>query len=221
VSSASSQSPFWPALESLAGQLPTVLREQYLLPTDAPYRIVLGGTMQEIWRRPSWTWPIFWLLALGNIFFPETGQRIPTQLIITAGRDADGTPTQSWDRRFFFPGRRRRYCSTMRFDAASGLVVERQGPAECFWEWARVRFEAPGSLEFLTVRSVLRLGQLSIPLPRWLWVTAHVVERADPSMANAIDVALTIRHPLLGAIFGYAGAFKVTRRPLDQPLPGA
>jgi hypothetical protein len=56
----------------------------------------------------------------------------------------------------------------------------------------------------------MRLGPL--PLPRWLTGEVTATERAVGPCA--IEVALTLRHPLLGPVFGYDGRFEVRREPL-------
>ena len=206
-------SPFSQLLDSYRGKLPASLLEQYLCPADAPYQIVLGGQMQTIWHRPGWLFPIFWLLSKWDLFFPETGENIPAALTISSGRDQAGEPIQVWERSFYFPNRvRRRYRSTMLYDAGSKRTIELQGRNNIFEEIAEIRISPPDTLEFLTVKSVLRLGRLRIPLPHKLWITAHVVQQATQPEIKASRVKLTITHGLLGAIFGYEGTFRATRR---------
>lgn len=211
-------SPFSALLEPYGDQLPPAFREQYLLPADAPYQLELGGRMHRVWHRPMWLWPVFWLLAAGDTFFPETGHDIPARLTITAGRDEHGEPHQIWHRTFYFPKKRQRqYQSQMTYDPRQALVSEWQGPHQMLQEMAQVWFTPPLTLEFLTVQSRVRLGRRWITLPRRWWVTAHVVEVAHPEQAEVTDVRLTITHPVFGPVFGYEGTFRCCRRYPAQP----
>lgn len=214
-------SPFGPILEPVADQLPPSIREQYLLPVDAAFEVVLAGQMRRVWRRPRWLWPVFWLLSLGDVLFPETGEHIPTTLTVTAARDVDGTPVAIWQRTFHFPRhRRRRYTSVMRYDHRTGHVAELQGPHHIFQEDAQVRFIPPDTIEWLTVESTLRLGRMRVRLPRRLWVTGRIVQRADLERLDTSQVALTLRHGMLGPIFGYEGTFRTARRTRGAQMDG-
>ena len=206
-------SPFDLPLTHIRDSLPAELADQYLSPADVDYEIVLGGKMAVIWHRPGWLYPVFWLLSKGDVLFPETGKGVPTILVVAPGRDSGGGPIQTWERTFHFPGGvRRRYKSTMTYDKTSARVHEIQGPWGIFEEAAEVRFTPPGVLEFITVASRLRLGRLRIPIPRLLWITAHVVQSVIPDKPGTSRVTLTITHSLLGPIFGYDGLFRKAKR---------
>jgi hypothetical protein len=207
------QSPFSQILEPYAGQLPAPLYEQYLCSADSSQEIVLGGKMRRIWHRPRWLWPAFWLLAQGDILFPETGENVPTILVIRPGRDQEGHPVQTWERTFHFSRqKRRRYTSTMIADASAKRVVELQGPKNTFEEVAEITFSPPDRLEFLTVQSTVQLGPLRLRLPHKLWITAHVVQRVLDSTSGTSHVSLTVTHGLFGPVFGYDGEFRAACR---------
>jgi hypothetical protein len=205
-------SPFEPIFRPFADQLPESIRAQYLLPAGSKKEIVLGGKMDRIWRRPSWLWPIFWLLAKWNIFYPEVGTNVPTVLTINSKYIEDQVPIQIWQRTFHFPGSRRRYLSTMLYNSKISKIIELQGPGNRFHEVANVSFSPPGTIEFLTIHSTLRLGPLKIPLSPHYWITAHVVQKADPERDDRSSVNLTVTHPWFGPIFGYEGTFTTTIR---------
>lgn len=99
----------------------------------------------------------------------------------------------------------------MLFDAGSKQIVELQGKSNFFEEIAEIHICPPDTIEFLTVKSVLRLGRLCIPLPKKLWITAHVVQRATQPEKAASRVELMLTHGVLGAIFGYEGTFRAMR----------
>lgn len=206
------ESPFSRILAAHAGDMSPGLFDQYLSPAGAPYEVVLAGTMERVWHRPAWLWPVFWLLSRWDLFFPETGENIPTTLVITTDRDSDGTPFQTWERTFLFPGVERRYRSVMRYDAETNRIVELQGPGDILRESAEIRFELPGTLQFITVESCLKMGPVRVPLPRVLWVHGHVHQVVEDPESGRTRVSLLIRHNLLGPVFGYEGVFRPARR---------
>src|SRR5947209_1523356 len=97
------RSPFAPTLERYGAGLPAAFRVQFLVAPEDGYDVVLEGTMDRIWRRHSWLWPLFRLFALADMLFPETGTAIPTTNTITAHRQADGRVYHRWNRTFGFP----------------------------------------------------------------------------------------------------------------------
>jgi hypothetical protein len=207
-----SRSPFEPILGAVAVELPVGLREQYLVCADAPYEVVLTGHMARVWHRPAWLWPIFWALSRGDVLFPETGVNVPTTVVVAASRTCDGTPSATWLRTFFFPGCARHFISVVQYDNATGHVIEVAGLYRAFRIEARVCFIAPATIEWTTVTIHLRVGHTWVRVPRRLSIMAHIVQRADAEQLDTSHVMLTIRHGLLGPIFGCEGTFRAARR---------
>src|SRR5215211_1083584 len=83
-------SPFEHIFAAYFEPLPAVLRDHYLISADTPYRVVLEGTMDRIWHRPAWLWPVFWLLIWIDLLFPETGTQIPATMTVTGRRTSNG-----------------------------------------------------------------------------------------------------------------------------------
>ena len=94
-------SPFGLLLDPYQDKLPEFFLEQYRCPADADYRIVLGGQMQTVSRRPALLYPVFWLLSKWDLFFPETGQDFPATLTISPGRNQAGEAIQVQEHGFF------------------------------------------------------------------------------------------------------------------------
>ena len=195
-------SPFAPALAGYT-DLPAAFREQFLLPDGRPLR--LEGTMRRVWRRHRWTRPLFTLLAHANILFPETGENVPATMTIDAqaGR-------HSWRRTFAFT-RTRVFYAEMSWSAELATVVERMGPGDLIEMVWQVRFRPHSTIEIATTQAALRVAGLSVRLPSWLAVQGRAVEVAEPARDDAITVDVTVSHPLLGPIFGYAGDFRLRR----------
>ena len=169
--------------------------------------------MARVWHKPRWIGPVFRLLSRADVLFPETGRDIPTTLVVKPGWNRRGEAMQTWDRTFYFPGRRRHFRSVMEADIPTARVVELQGPRNALEEFANVRFIPPGTIEFLTVRSSVHLGRLRLRLPRRLWITAHVIQSIKPGTPDSTRVQLVVTHAIFGPIFGYEGVFRTRRRP--------
>ena len=225
-------SPFSPVLSDDEVVLPAAFREQFLLAPEDPHSVLFEGRMDWVWRRPSWLWPVFWLLTRPRILFPETGADVPATMIVAAGRDRRGRPYQRWSRTFAFSPPRQ-FDATMAYDAARGQIVElfgRAGQLEIAWD---VRFRPPDTIEITTRGVALRLGRRRLQIPRALGVAVWAVERADRCRDDTVTIDLRLSVPLLGAVFGFAGTFRlrriarlregsgglVTRRPPDHRSP--
>ena len=208
-----SDSPFAPVLGDCGDELPPAMRDQFLLPAVAPYRVVLDGVMDRVWRRRRWLWPLFWLLARADILFPETGEHVPASLTISPERDQQGRVGHAWRRVFRFPTERR-FNAVMGYDDTLQRVVEWLGPRRLVQIVWHVQFRPPRTMEILTEGVELRLGRRRWRLPRWLTASVRAVERADAAREDAIHIELTVAHPLLGPLFGYEGTFRRQRLPL-------
>jgi uncharacterized protein (TIGR01777 family) len=211
---AAAASPFFPVLGGAAEALPKVLREQYLLRPADDERVVLEGTMDRIWHRPFWLWPLFRLLAVFDILFPEQGSNIQASMTVEGLPNEYACGAQLWRRTFLFHTPRR-FDATMAFDPKLARVVERVRPGgvlEVVWN---VAFEPPATIRIVTEGMRLGVGWFRITLPRWSAVEVHVSETALEEQRQQIAVDLVVQHPWLGAIFGYAGRFQVRREPKE------
>lgn len=205
-----SHSPFFPVLAGAVEDLPGVLRDQYLLQPEDPYRVVLEGTMDRIWHRPFWLWPFLRLCALFDILFPEQGSDIEASMIVEGRHDKQGGGAQTWNRTFWFR-KPRQFNATMVFDLCLARVVERMAPfgiLEVIWN---VAFEPPDTIRIETCGMRVGMNRLRIMLPRWASVEVRVSETALLESNETIEVTLALRHPSLGEIFGYTGRFRVRR----------
>jgi hypothetical protein len=167
-------------------------------------RVVLEGTMERVWRRGRWLWPLFWLASWSDLLFPETGRDVPVSLVIRAEQSGR---RHLWRREFRFPRRHRRFTSRMEYDERLGRVIEAVGPGLALALAWDIRFEAPSTLHLACAGWVLRLGPLRIRLPEWFLSSGQAVETVPT--ANTIRIDFTVSHPLLGDVFGYAGTFTV------------
>jgi hypothetical protein len=199
-------SPFSIVLEPCKDDLPVAFREQFLLPVDALYEVVLEGSMDRIWHRPLWLRPFLWLLAWFDILFPETGVDVPASMIISGGRDEQQLPYHRWDRTFSFT-KPRYFNAIMAFSPHARCVVERLGPRGSIEVRWHIHFRPPLTIEIISSDCYFKAGNRRIPLPAY--PTVRAVETAlDETL---IHVDLTVSHPWLGDVFGYEGVFHLRR----------
>lgn len=201
-------SPFEPDLGPLRDELPQAFVDQYLF--SSAERVLLEGTMERVWRRGRWLWPLFWLASWSDLLFPETGAGVPVTVDIHA---TGSRPAHLWRRTFRFPKRTRRFTSRMEFDERLARVIEAIGPGGALaiaWE---MRFEPPSTLRLHAAGWVLRLGPWRLRVPDWLLGSGRAVESADLSRPGAIRIDFMVSHALLGDVFGYSGIFEVRREP--------
>jgi hypothetical protein len=186
-----------------------VFREQFLVPANASWRVLLEGQMETVWHRPRWLGPILRVLARWAVLYPETGQNVPTRMLIAPGRDRRGRASHVWRRTFTF-GSKRRIDAEMVYEPKLQQVVEWMGPRNSFEMAWRPRFVPPRSVEIRAELQAIRLGTLRVPLPRALRVSARALDSAGTG-DDRVRCELVVSHPLLGPVFGYAGDFRVTR----------
>jgi len=206
-------SPFERGLpEDERATLPEAFRQQFLGTPDDDRETFLSGTMDMVWRRHAWLWPMFSILARADILFPETGEDIPAQMIVRNYRTEDGRPWQTWERTFDFGHVRRRFDARVTFDPRRGETLEHTGPGG--------RLEAPwcmgldgGRMTIDALAVFLRIGRLRVPLPRLFSVAVRAIQTIDPATPDKIHIDLSLQNPLLGPVFGYEGTFRVERRP--------
>jgi hypothetical protein len=121
----------------------------YLLAADASHRIVLEGTMELVWHRPHWLWPLFWLLTCFDLLFPETGTEIRATMTVSGWRSATGEGYHTRERTFAFP-RLRRFNAVMVYDLRHNRVVERLGPGQLLQMAWDIQLRPPATVVIVT-----------------------------------------------------------------------
>jgi Domain of unknown function (DUF4166) len=185
-----------PFADVLAGrELPRPFRLEFLEPP-----VLLVGAMDRIWHRPRWIRPLLACLARVDTLFPEQGEDVPTTMLVTADH--------RWLRTFSVARRVRRIDAAMSWDERRGRIVERMGPRGALELTWQVSFVPPDAIEIVARMDAVRVRGRRLALPRLLQIDAHTV---DTARGDRLRCELTVRHPLLGPIFGYDGTFEVRR----------
>src|SRR5262249_31704368 len=130
------------------------------------------------------------------------------EMLVTAERDGAGRATQVWHRRFAFERHEHTFRAVIAYDAERRTVVERLGPRGLVQVPWRIQVLPAGGLRIETDR--IWLGPFR--LPREIGVEVVATEKAVD--ARTIQVELTVRHWLLGPVFGYEGRFEETIEPV-------
>jgi hypothetical protein len=144
------------------------------------FQIRHGNSMMAKW--------LLWLLGM-----PSAGEAVPAELVVCAREGGE-----IWRRTF--AGRR---LTTTQFPFAGDLLAERLGAVEL-----RFRLEvAAGALVYRQMTAALRIGPLTVPLPRWLrpQVDAREEPAQPPDQAHVIVQVLV---PLVGLLIHYEGTIK-------------
>lgn len=209
-SDCSNTSPFGPIFSAFQKELPEAYKEQFLMPANAPFCIILEGHMSRIWHRPVWLKPFLYILAWFDLLYPETGINIPASMTIVGGFNQCQEPYHLWNRSFYFP-RPRRFNALMAFNSTANCVVEQLGPYGVFEMNWDIHFKPPVTLEIVSANCHIHIGRRRFPLPRFAFPKVRAVETIVDEEQNMIHVDLTVSHEKLGDIFGYNGTFCIRR----------
>lgn len=166
------------------------------------------GVMGRVWRRGGLRGflaiPFLYLAARGETLFPETGRDIPFSLENICTTDVSGKCRMSWRREFSFPTRTRCFTAEMWFDTTRGTIIDWLGKNRLLEVELHPRVQN-GIFRMTSGRQWLcsRFGK--IRLPRLFTGQATVVENQTED--GHLQIAVTIRNPILGTFFGYHGLF--------------
>ena len=198
--------PFTPLFKKVGNDFPSAFQYQFLHSVDETTYVMLEGEMDKVWHRPTWLWPLFWILSWFDILFPETGTNIPASMKIIGGRDKYNQPFQRWNRTFTFK-KSRYFNATMAYDEKQQCIVEWLGPiniTQIVWD---IQFQPPATIRIITKGCNLIIGKVRVPLLKWFYPQVKAIETAVEE--NVIHIDLEVSHPLMGTIFGYEGYFQI------------
>jgi hypothetical protein len=206
------KSPFEPIFASAQSQVPPAFRDQFLLSEDDPHTVLLAGRMKRVWHNPQWLGPLFWLIGKLGGFVPYQGEDIASSVRITAGTNAQGEPTHVFERHLEF---RKPYDfnSVMLWDGKQDALADIIGLGGVLYFTYTSAFTPPDTFTFETKRMAIRLGNLKLWLPRWIWrpMFGKVYFHQKALSDTGFEMDLVIKHPLFGDFFGYEGVFEVKK----------
>ena len=164
------------------------------------------GVMEEIRRPPSLTWPFLMLGLQRHIMFPEHGRDVPFRIENYAYVDNFGRETVTWNRRFEFE-QTRCFDAQMVYSEERGRIVDYLGTHQHLAVDLDVRVTADGGIGFRSGEQRFYEGFVGFRFPGAFTGFADVVERWDDE-AGLYRIAVEVRNPVIGTIFGYRGRFE-------------
>ena len=207
-------SPFEPAFATEINEVPFSFREQFLHAPEDPFDIVLRGHL-DIWFRPKWLTPLFFLLEKTGILVSEIGENIPVTLTVRAKYDHNNLPVHYWNRTFQF--KTERYFNTiLPYDFDKEEVGDFIGKSKLVYIVWKTEFLPPTKFTINTKACALHLKGKYLWLPDWLWKPLfgmlRCTQKTNDLESDKFSINLIIRHPWFGDVFGYKGKFKTTRK---------
>jgi len=207
------KSPLSPILEDIEA-LPEAFKIQFLHSPELGHDVILEGELTEVWFRPIWLAPLFWLLERLGILIAERAKAIKTTLKVVAKYDQNGFPYQLWFRRFYGT-KVKKFDVRVIFDRVSKQAVDLVGPKGFLALAWNVTFIPPETIKLDVVGAGLQYREKIIWLPNWLWPfllgRENFTQKVDFPNENQVSINLLIKHPLLGPVFCYKGTFQVKK----------
>jgi hypothetical protein len=170
------------------------------------------GVFDTVGTPRRWLWPALALFSRAGVVFPVWEQGVPFTVVNRPASD-DGHPAVTADR-FFALGRAGRHMLDVISADDRGLRDRLGSPPRL-----DTRLEASvadGALRLRSTRVTMLVGRARIRVPRQIAPVVELTESFDDAL-GAQRVALTVRAPLLGTIYQYAGTFEYEVRPGEQP----
>ncbi|NEN06237.1 DUF4166 domain-containing protein [Diaminobutyricibacter tongyongensis] len=166
------------------------------------------GVFDMVGTPRRWLWPALAVLRRAGVVFPVWQRDVPFTVVNRPAADGAG-PAINADRFFALTGGGRHMRDRIAADG-SGLHDRLGFPARL-----DTRLEASvvgGALRLRSTRVTFLAGALRLTFPRRLAPVVELTESFDDTL-GAQRVTLTVRAPLLGTIYQYAGAFDYEIRP--------
>ena len=196
--------------------IPFAFKEQFLATPERDYDVVLEGVMHNIWHRPRWFKPLFWLLGKIGILVPQAGQKIPTTLTVVPGYFQDGAAYHEWNRTFAFE-QPLQFNTAVVYDETYHNIADRVGPHHVLHMVWDGKFSPPNVFTLDTITNAFHWREKIFYMPGWLWKLllgrVKFKQEAHLDEEDVVDIDLRILHPIFGEVFGYNGTFRTVRYP--------
>lgn len=197
---------FRPIFGASWDQLPPVFREHYANRPFSRDVVVVEGVMDvELSGMARLFAP---LLRISGALVPIEGRDIPVTVTFRSEPDSAAF---IFDREFRFPGREPYHFRSAMVPIGGNEVIEWMAIG---FGWRAAFSYAEGQVRLDHRGYALRCFGKVIPMPvEWLFGRGEAWERAIDDTRFAMD--MTIRHRLLGMLYGYRGTFRIGEMRLD------
>lgn len=199
-------------------RLHPMMQQRFGIGSDKPVYMLGTGVMERI-RNAGWhTLPFLYLGTSRNIMFPETGRDIPFTIENYGYKDTFGRETVSWNRKFYFGSKVRRFDATMIYNEAQHRIVDYLGSRQHLAVDIDIRVNDDKSITILSGNQRFYEGRIAFRYPGLFSGNAEVQESYDESL-DRFNIQVAVRNKTFGTLFGYKGYFKAEFKPLLQGIP--
>lgn len=194
------------------------MQERFGISSDKPVYMQGIGEMAYI-RNAGWhTLPFLYLGTLRNIMFPETGKNIPFTIENYGYRDTLGRDTVSWNRKFNFGKKVRRFDATMIYNEQQHTIVDYLGNRQHLAVDIHMKVNDDGSVTIQSGNQRFYEGKLAFRFPELFSGNATVRESYDAAQ-DRFNIQVTVSNRTFGTLFEYKGYFKAAFNELTQGVP--
>lgn len=194
------------------------MQERFGISSDKPVYMLGTGKMEQI-RNAGWhTLPFLYLGTFRNIMFPETGKDIPFTIENYGYRDSYGRETVSWNRKFYFGKKIRRFDATMIFNEQEKTIVDYLGNRQHLAVDIDMSVNHDGSITIRSGNQRFYEGKIAFRYPQLFCGNAVVQESYDEQL-DRFNIEVKVINKTFGVLFTYRGFFKAEFKPLEHGVP--
>jgi hypothetical protein len=202
------------ALGSDFHRLSPMMQKRFGVGLDPGYACVGSGTMSRIRRGPWWIVPFLHIGKLRNILIPTVGTNVPFTIENYPYLDPFERETITFVREYRVNGRPHRFDATMIL--SEGRVLDYLGTHQHLAVDLDLRVEDDGSLHLTSGAQRFYEGRfIGFRFPMLFSGRAELRESYDET-AQIYRVAMQVRNPVFGFLFGYEGEFTCEFLPADD-----
>ena len=194
------------------------MQQRFGIGSDRPVYMLGTGVMEQVSNAGWYTLPFLYTGTLRNIMFPETGRNIPFTIENYGYKDSFGRETVSWNRKFHFGKKVRRFDATMIYDATTNKIVDYLGNRQHLAVDIDIKVNEDRSVTIRSGNQRFREKWLSFRYPGFLSGNATVQESYD-EQEDLFRIEVTVSNKTFGTLFRYKGSFRAEFKELTEGIP--
>lgn len=150
--------------------------------------------------------------------FPETGKNIPFIIENYGYKDSFGRETVSWNRKFHFGKKVRRFDATMIYNQQEKTIVDYLGNRQHLAVDIDMKVNQDGSITIRSGNQRFYEGKVAFRFPGMFSGNAEVNESYDEAR-DIFNIQVKVSNKTFGTLFGYKGFFKAEFKELTNGIP--
>lgn len=194
------------------------MQARFGISSERPVYMLGTGTMEYIRNAGWYTLPFLYLGTLRNIMFPETGRNIPFTIENYGYKDSFGRETVSWNRKFHFSKKTRRFDATMIYNEQERSIVDYLGNRQHLAVDIGMKVNEDGSVTIQSDHQRFYEGRIAFRYPGCFTGNATVQESYD-ERKDVFHIQVTVGNKTFGTLFQYKGYFKAAFKELEHGIP--